>query len=301
MRVTLRHLQIFSEVAKQLSISKAAHALGVTQPAVSQQIAQLEKILGVNVIEIIGRKVFLTEHGQRILKQANFIAREVENLALLVDEQDEDLNGKLRLTVSEAMQALAIKLLGEFYKFHPKIHLEINTVEGSDRLTALHQNATDLCLVTNVPVSSKFDVLPMHEVDVVVVVAGNSPLAANPKKVNIRELARENLIISRYHQLTLKNLNHIIAEQNEETRILMFNNIEMIKRATMAGLGYSAIPDIMIERELAEGSLVQLDVKGFPAAHQISMVSLKGRQLSKTAEAFKTFVAKEGQKIITGA
>lgn len=298
MRVTLRHLEIFSEVAKQLSISKAAHALGVTQPAVSQQISQLEKILGVNVIEIIGRKVFLTDQGQRILKQANFIARQVENLALLVDEQDEDLNGKLRLTVSEAMQATAIKLLGHFYQDNPKIHLEINTVEGNDRLSSLHQNATDICLVTNVPVSSKFDVTPLQPIDVIVVVAKDHPLAKNPTKVSVRELAKENLIISRHHQLTLKNLNHVIAEQNEATRILEFNNIEMIKRAVLEGLGYAAIPNIMIEKELQSGDLVELKVKSFPTQHTICMVALKGRQLSKTAEAFKEFVSHDGKKLI---
>lgn len=290
MRVTLRHLEIFAEVARQLSISKAAHALGVTQPAVSQQIAQLEKILGVDVIEIIGRKVFLTDHGQRILKQANLIARQVENLSLLVDEQDDDLNGKLRLTVSEVMQRAAINLLAPFYQDHPKIHLEISTVEGNDRLTSLHQNMTDLCFVTYVPVSSKFDIIPVMDIDLCIVVSKDHPLAQGNAKPSVRDIARENLIINRSHALTLKNLQHIISEHSEETRILDFNNIEMIKRAVMGGLGYAAIPKILIQNELDSGELVELSVKGFPVSHTIHMVSLKGRELSRTAQAFKDFV-----------
>ena len=297
MRVTLRHLEIFAEVARQLSISKAAHALGVTQPAVSQQIAQLEKILGVNVIEIIGRKVFLTDHGQRILKQANLVARQVENLALLVDEQDDDLNGKLRLTVSEVMQGTAIKLLAPFYRDNPKIHLEITTVEGNDRLASLHQNMTDICLVTYVPVSSKFDIVPLMDIDLSIVVGRDHPLAAGNHKPSVREIARENLIINRSHTLTLKNLQHIISEHSEEARILEFNNIEMIKRAVVGGLGYAAIPTIIVEDELARGDLVKIDVKGFPVKHTIHMVALKGRELSRTAQAFKEFVLENMDEI----
>ena len=65
----------------------------------------------------------------------------------------------------------------------------------------------------------------------------------------------------------------------------------------VGGLGYAAIPTIIVQDELARGDLVKIDVKGFPVKHTIHMVALKGRELSRTAQAFKEFVLENMDEI----
>ena len=75
MHITIRQLQVFEAVARQLSYTRAAEELHLTQPAVSMQVKQLENSVGLPLFEQIGKRVFMTQAGETMLRHAQTIMR----------------------------------------------------------------------------------------------------------------------------------------------------------------------------------------------------------------------------------
>jgi DNA-binding transcriptional LysR family regulator len=86
MQYSLRQLQIFKEVARHLSYTRAAEVLHLTQPAVFAQVRQLESQIGHKLIDRLGKTLFLTDAGETVLTTAHAVLAEVENLDMRLAE-----------------------------------------------------------------------------------------------------------------------------------------------------------------------------------------------------------------------
>ena len=101
----LRHLRYFSVVAKLQHFHKASEALFITQPALSNQIKQLEEELGTKLFERIGRGVKLSESGQYLLESANRVLNEVEYVTETIRELEQGTKGTLRIGVLQSINS----------------------------------------------------------------------------------------------------------------------------------------------------------------------------------------------------
>ena len=121
MHLTFRQLQCFSAVARNLSYTRAAEELHLTQPAVSMQIRQLEQQAGIAVTEQLGKQIYLTEAGKEVYRYARSILQQVEEMADVLDTLKGVSGGRLRIAAISSANYFAPRLLGTFNHWQPGI------------------------------------------------------------------------------------------------------------------------------------------------------------------------------------
>ena len=120
MHLTLRQLQCFAAVASNLSYTKAARELHLTQPAVSMQIRQLEQAAGLALTEQFGKQVHLTEAGEEVFRYARSILQQVNELDDVLDRLKGMSGGRLRIAAISSANYFAPGLLGRGHSRFPK-------------------------------------------------------------------------------------------------------------------------------------------------------------------------------------
>ncbi len=134
----LRHLVYFREVARELHFRRAAEALAIAQPALSRQIAQLEKALGTPLFTRSRRKVELTPAGQVLYDRLEPLLRALSNVPAEMKALSDGQVGHIRVAFTGlAMATVLPGILREFIRKHPGIRLELNESPTSAQLAAL--------------------------------------------------------------------------------------------------------------------------------------------------------------------
>ena len=191
----LRHLIYFREVARQLHFRKAAEALAVAQPALSRQIAQLERSLGTPLLTRSHRRVDLTPAGKILLERLEPVLRTLSALPTQVRAMAEGQTGHVRVAFTGlAMATVLPGILREFSKHHPGIRVELNESPTAAQLVALqageiacgffHPDAPTPNLHTHVLLRERNGVL----------LPADHPLARRPT-LKLRDLADTPLVL----------------------------------------------------------------------------------------------------------
>lgn len=135
----LRHLVYFREVGRQLHFRKAAEALAIAQPALSRQVAQLEKALGAPLLARTRRKVELTPAGAALLERIEPLLRSLHHIPEEITAMAAGQRGHVRIAFTGlAMATVLPNILREFSKCHPGIRVELNESPTAAQLKALH-------------------------------------------------------------------------------------------------------------------------------------------------------------------
>jgi DNA-binding transcriptional LysR family regulator len=141
----LRHLVYFREVARQLHFRKAAETLLIAQPALSRQIAQLERALGTPLFVRSRRKVELTRAGHSLAERVEPVLRALARVPAELQALAEGGSGHIKASFTGlAMATVLPAILREFHKKFPGIRLELNESPTSAQLSAL-QNGEVAC------------------------------------------------------------------------------------------------------------------------------------------------------------
>ncbi len=141
----LRHLRYFKVVAELEHFHKAANALFITQPALSNQIKQLEDELGSKLFDRIGRGVRLSESGKRVLHSAQKILSEIETLRGAVEDLESGSAGKLNVGVLQSVNALYLSnIVIEFDLHHPNVSLQVNELSNNEIESRVSQGEIDI-------------------------------------------------------------------------------------------------------------------------------------------------------------
>ncbi|MEI3186711.1 MAG: LysR family transcriptional regulator [Lachnospiraceae bacterium] len=141
-----REINTFLQIAQQQSFSKASKQLGYSQAAVTIQIKQLEKELGVILFDRIGKKISLTEQGRIFYRHALEIMRSIDQAREALTEKN-DLNGQLCLgTIESICASIFPELLAEYHRLYPQVEISIVTESPDELLERMNENKIDLVL-----------------------------------------------------------------------------------------------------------------------------------------------------------
>lgn len=298
MNYTLHQLQVFLKVTQTRSITKAAEEMHLTQPAVSIQIKNLQDQFQLPIIEVVGRKVFITEFGMEIADAAERILEEINVLNSKAASYKGKLIGKLKITIVSTGKYVIPFFLSEFMKLHEDIELELDVTNRARVIESLEKNEVDLALVSVLPEHLKVKEIELME----------NKLYLVGSKINSRRLGENNTDI--FSEFPL-----IFREQGSGTRNIMERYIkqhnlkvvkkmeltsnEAVKQAVIADLGYSIMPLIGIRNELKKGDLQIIPVKGFPIRSKWRLIWLSSKKPSPVAKAYIDFIRKEKDRIIS--
>jgi DNA-binding transcriptional LysR family regulator len=298
---TLRQLKVFEAVARHLSFSRAAEELHLTQPAVSTQVKKLEEHAGLPLFEQLGKKIHLTPAGEEMLHSGRMIIQQFEDVEHAMTQFKGVAGGKLNVTVISAGDYFFPRLLVEFARRHSGVTLNLGVCNREELLQQLTDNRTDLAIMGRPPVNMDTVNEPFAPHPYVVVAAPDHPLAGK-KRIPVSRLVREPFVIREKGSDTRDSMEQGFGAQMAQLNIAMeIKSTETIKQAVMAGMGITFLSTHTIARELQAGSLTVLDVQRFPVVLNWYLVHRKNKRLPPVAQAFRSFLLKEGATLIDEA
>lgn len=297
MHYTLHQLRVFLQVVRSRSITRAAGELHLTQPAVSIQLKKLQDQFAQPLIEVVNKKVHITDLGREIAAAAEKILAEVEAINNRVHAHHGRLTGKLRISVVSTGKYIAPFFIAEFMKRQPGVDLVMDVTNKAQVVNSLANNEVDFSLVSVLPPHLQVEKIDLMENRLYLV--GNDE-AEFGRKIHHHRLFEKLPLIYREPG---SGTRHVMEEYILKHRIPVRKKMELtsneaVKQAVIAGLGFSIMPLIGIRNELMNGQLQIIPVKGFPIRSTWHLIRLKGKKPSPVATAYLEFIRTEKQKII---
>ena len=296
MTYTFHQLKVFLKVAQTKSITKAAEALNLTQPAVSIQLKNLQIQFEIPLTEVIGRKLFITDFGNEIAVAAQNILNEVYAINYKTMSFKGQLSGRLKISVVSTGKYVMPYFLSGFLKQHPGVELVLDVTNKARVVESLEKNEVDFSLVSVLP--DKFILESVELLQNKLYLVAGSELAFDKPEYDKR-IFNELPIIFREEGSGTRLVVEKYLEKNEisiQKKMELTSN-EAVKQAVIAGLGCSIMPLIGLKNELQLGELQIVPVKGFPLKSTWNMVWLKGKAFSPVATAFLQYIKSEREKI----
>jgi len=229
--------------------------------------------------------MFLTSAGGEILRYAENILAELNELDYAVNELKGIKRGHLRLAVANSLSNLAAKIMGKFLRIHPEINIFLEVGNRQQQLDKLIDNSVDLAIMGQTPKVLNVNSDRIMETHIIPVAAPNHPLAQK-KNIVLADLKEERFLYGEPGSGTRVAMDGTMAEHFDKSHIEVSNN-EMVKYCIQAGIGIGLLPKVAIEMELQYGVLVPLDVEGFPLSYQVNLVHSNDKKLSLVATEFK--------------
>lgn len=298
-RYTLRQLDTFIEVARQQSISRAAAALHVSQPAVSMQLRQLEEIFGMPLYEQVGRTIALTDAGRDALQHAQAAAARLRQLEDAMASRRGIRKGRVDLAIVSTAKYFVPMLLVLFRKKFPDIEITLQIHNRESIMQRLTLGEVDLVIMGRAPdaidcVASAFATNPLG-----VICAPEHPLSRR-RNAPLSIVDGQVFVVRETGSGTRQAMERLFGEHGIRPRIAMeMPSNETIKQAVMAGMGMSFLSLRTVRQELASGHLVLVDIQGLPIVRHWHITHLAGKRLSPAAGAFKDFLIEEAGALIT--
>jgi len=299
--VTLRQLRVFAAVARELSFSKAARALHLTQPAVSMQIRQLEAAAGLPLLERLGRGTALTEAGRELFASATGVDDLLRRAGETLDALRGMKAGTLRLGAVSTAKYFAPSLLAGFSRDYPGVAVRFGVANREETVRQLAHNEIDLAIMGRPPRGLDTAAAPFARHPLVIVAAPSHPLAGK-RRIPLKRLIEEPFIIREPGSGTRASMERVFRDRGARYRASMeVSSNETIKQAVIAGLGIAFISLHTVGLELRTRSLAMLDVAGLPVMRDWFVVHLKNKRLSPVAAAFRGDLLAHGAAAIERA
>lgn len=246
--LNLDHLTTFRLVISRGTFSGAAEALGLSQPAVSLQIRQLEQALQVRLIERTSRGIKPTPAGITLCEHCIKIDAAVGAAVESVSLHSDDITGTVTVgTGATACIHLLPPLLQGLRQTHPLLKVDVRTGNTSDIVRGVEENRIDIGLVTLPAAGKCLSVTPLGTEEFVIILE-KDPAEQNIKPLSADDLLSLPLIVFEPGSGTRSLIDEWFRDAGQVARPVMeLGSIEAIKRMVRAGLGYSIVPRMSVE------------------------------------------------------
>lgn len=292
MEATLRQLEVFLAVARAKSFRRAAETLHLSQPALSQHVAELERGLGAKVFDRLGRSISLTDAGRILEDHAHRVFATLTSARDAVAELGGLQRGSLLVGASTTPGIYVLPtVVAAFERRYPGIRLNLQIGNSALIEERTRRNELDLGVVGGHAVHPGEECLAAGLLDeLVLIVAPGHPWAGRralaPRRLSeCRLLTREEGSATR--QVTERALQRAGAHVATSMEL---GHTEAIKQAVMAGLGVAFVSVQAIQGELATGRLCSLRLEGMKILRHFHVIHNEGRSLSASARAFITLL-----------
>jgi len=285
--MNLNHLSIFQAVAASGSVSGGARQLHISQSAVSKQLAEFERALGVVLLDRLPRGVRPTEAGRLLLGYANrLFAIEAEAVQALGDLQQLG-RGRLAIGASRTIGGYMLpETLAAFARRHPGVELSLR-VENTQAIEAkLLAGEIDIGFAEGVVSSEQLDYRVYAEDELVLIAAPRHPAAAGGP-LPLAALAEHPLLMHEPGSGTRAVTERALAARGIRPRPAMtLASTEAIKHAVASGVALAFLSAQAIRTELKAGILRVVEVKGLRIRRPLYRVLLRSAWHSPALEAF---------------
>ncbi len=287
-----RQLAAFCEVVERRSFSEAAARLGVTQPAVSQQVRALEQRVGMQLLDRSGRRVEPTEAGLRLYRGAQRLLALEEQLFDDLAEPGAPLRGTLEIGASTGPASIVLPLLlCEFQRGNPELRVELSVFDTQSVVELVAERRLELGIVGAARRHRSVAFEPFFRDEVILACPPGHPFAG--KTVTLAQLREGPLILMQQgagvRQMVEDELRRGGSRIRDLDVPLELGLQESVRSAVQAGYGVAFISRRAVESDLAAGTLAEARVRGLDLARDIWIARAAGRAGSSAAQAFVSF------------
>lgn len=258
----LRTVNTFLRVAELQSFSKAAAELEYSQSAVTVQVKQLEEELGVQLFERIGKRVTMTDKGQRFIPYAKKLIRSAQEAKNSI-RSEEEICGVLRIgTIDSLSTNVFPAIMEEYHRRYPMVSLVMRTGDTFGLQEMLKQNQVDLVYTLN---NKLYDTELVHAYDkeeaMQFICPVRHPLAGRTD-VALTELAEEQFVLTEQGQAYRYELEKLLSAVKREIKVtLEVGNTDLIRALVARGMGISLLPYYAVQEALARREIAAFSLK----------------------------------------
>jgi molybdate transport repressor ModE-like protein len=284
----LRHLVALKTIADEGSFGKAAEKLGYTQSAVSQQIATLERIVGMRLIERPGgpRPISLTEAGRILLRHAEAIEARLFAAKADMSALEAGDAGRLRVGTFQSVGAKIIpRLLRRFSESHPQVEVVLReSPDESELLELIERGDLDVTFWTLPVAAGPYETVELLHDPYVLVVPADSPLAALKRAPTLKEIVLHPIIGFNVCS-AMDHVESTLASTGRAPNVVFrSDNNGTVQGLVGAGVGVALSPRLTVDED--DPSVAVIDLHGRIPPRLIGLVWHADRHRSAAAEAF---------------
>ncbi|MEZ6064699.1 MAG: LysR family transcriptional regulator [Planctomycetaceae bacterium] len=285
--MSLPPIELFCEVVAHRSFSKAAESLGLSQPAVSQTMLQLEQRLGVQLIDRSTRPFGLTAAGRYYHEQ---MRRLLDSLHAAEDEvrgMGGKVCGRVRVVSIYSVGLLQMReYISRYRATYPEVELHLDYAHPDELYERIVRDEADLGIVSFPRDRGDIGCVEWVSEEMVVVCPVDHVLA-NRATVSLSELAGQDFVAFTDDLTIRRETDKLLRKQKVSVSIVQqFDNIENIKRAVEIGLGISLLPLPTVRRELEFGTIRAVPLNGVRFERPLGIVHKRHKHLSTAASRF---------------
>jgi len=283
----IRQLEAFLNVVQYQNFSRAAEAMGLTQPSLSARILTLEREIGEPLFHRMGRGTRLTDAGRTLLP---YVSRSLDSLKDARDALDASRRaslGKLNIGSARAICAYVLPgILDTFHGSHPGIDVSIKTGRSSEVLRMLLADEVQVGLARTI-VHPEIEARHLYDEHVVLVTHPSHPFA-KAGEASIYDVANEPLILYDRESSYFVLINRVVREAGIVPNVKMdLDSIDATKRMIERGLGISFLPRNSMHQELELGTLSTVPIKeGYDVVLPTSVMVRKATTQGTVVQAF---------------
>jgi DNA-binding transcriptional LysR family regulator len=284
----IRQLKAFVAITEARTFTAAAQRIHYTQAALSMQIKQLEKEVGLPLFVRMPRRVVPTEAGERLLERARLILREHDSALSELSELAGAGRGRLRLgSASGMVSAEALPaILKRLRKTHAHAEVSVTSGTSEELVKKIHAGELDMAFVS-LPVETRGIEAELLSQDQLVAVASPRHPLAGQRVVSAFALAGERLILSERGGNTRRLIEQFFKEAGLKPKVVMeLNRQAAIKNMVASDMGVGIVPLSTAREDVERGRLVRWWIEGVRINWELGVARLSGGYLSPVCRSF---------------
>jgi DNA-binding transcriptional LysR family regulator len=257
-----RHLRALTILEREGSYTRAAKILNLTQSAVSHAMRNLQEQVGCSLLYTVGKKVYLTEQGKILRRDAESILNSMSQALKNIRSEGMEDRGRLVIGCSAASsQFILPPVLREFKDCFPRYEIAIRPGDTADLVEQLHGQNIDLAVCLMPPELDKLDARKLFEDELCFMVSPLHPWAVKGK-MKVQDLRSTQFILYSRRSMTFELIqNYLLRQGIRLGNFIEMGTFEATKELIKLGLGVGVMAPWVAMRELESGALVAVPIK----------------------------------------
>lgn len=288
----LRQLRYFVAIVDHGSLSRAALALHVAQPALTQQLRQLEEELGVQLLHRSAQGMLSNDAGKIFYEHAQAILKQVADARSAVVQSAERPSGSVTLGLPHSISgALALPLLTAARARYPEITLQLTEELTGNLNEQLRSGRVNLAVLFDDGQLGQFATTPLVEEELRFICRADAPYALGQRALTLREAVATQLILPGLQHGVRPRIESVLRSAGLAlSSVIEINSIAILKSALLADLGATILPSAPVLDELQRGTLRAQAIGEPSIARTVVLCASKNIPLTNAAQAVGTLV-----------
>ena len=284
--VDFAHLNLFKDIVHTRSFSRGAALNDVSQSAASQHVQELEKRLGVTLVDRSTRPFSLTPSGRLYYELCRDVLHRKDEFDVALERLKRKIEGTVRVASIYSVGLTEMsRLKEEFSRRYPHAQLEVDYLRPDKVYEAVLADEADLGLVSYPEPTRQLAVIPWRQEEMAVAAAPAHPLAQKPA-LKPADLDGQDFVAFDPDLAIRRDIDHFLREAKVELNVVMhFDNIQMIKEAVAVGSGVSILPARTMEAEVAQGRLVAIPMEA-ALVRPVGVIHRRRKRFHRAAQVF---------------